>query len=184
VEIAMTMLLLKVFSLCSKQSESSARYTKRGMRHGPRYSITSSFITTQNVAMEIMVEYLQWSLKNSIMRSCQLSRKLGACHEVSIDEETLTRYVGVYELTPEFHIDVFVEDGTLFLQATGQPKNPLAAKSETEFFFKGVPIGILFQLSDGEKTEVTGLLLKQSGTEQLAKKIQYESPPSDRAVNQ
>ena len=51
------------------------------MRHGQRYSITSSFTTTRIVVMATTAASRQWPTKNSIMRSCQLCRKLGACQD-------------------------------------------------------------------------------------------------------
>ena len=78
-EIAMIMRLPRASSRCWKLNASSARYMKQGTKHGQKSSITSSLITIQDVAMGTMEEYLRWSLKKSIMRSCQLCRKLGAC---------------------------------------------------------------------------------------------------------
>ncbi len=50
--------------------------------------------------------------------------------------EIMADYVAVYELMPGFEITVAPEDGQLHVQATGQPKFPVFAESETKFFLK------------------------------------------------
>jgi D-alanyl-D-alanine-carboxypeptidase/D-alanyl-D-alanine-endopeptidase len=89
--------------------------------------------------------------------------------KVDIDPETLGRFVGVYELTPEFLINMFVKDDALVAQATGQGEIPLVAQSETGFFVEGMPIEVFFEV--GEDGGVTSLTLSQSGADQKAKKI-------------
>jgi CubicO group peptidase (beta-lactamase class C family) len=74
---------------------------------------------------------------------------------VSLAPEVLARYVGVYELAPQFSIAITVEDGHLSAQATGQPRFELYAESEKEFFLKVVDAQISFT---GD-----GLVLHQGG---------------------
>ena len=71
------------FSL-QKLSGLSARFTKRGKILALRYLITSSFTTTRTASMATMTAYRQRPSKNNIMSSCQLCRKLGACHNQDI----------------------------------------------------------------------------------------------------
>ena len=54
-----------------------------------------------------------------------------------------------------------VENGQLMTQATGQPKFPLFAESETKFFLKIVDAQVEFFKND--KGEVTYLVLHQGG---------------------
>jgi hypothetical protein len=54
-----------------------------------------------------------------------------------------------------------LEGGQLMTQATGQPKFPLFAESETKFFLKVVDAEVEFVKND--KGEVTGLVLHQGG---------------------
>lgn len=88
--------------------------------------------------------------------------------EIEVDRAVLERYVGAYELAPEFVITITLEDGGLHLQATGQPKFPAFAESETEFFLKVVDAQITFVIEDGE---VASLILHQGGANQPARKI-------------
>ncbi len=87
---------------------------------------------------------------------------------IEIDREILTRYVGEYELAPEFTITVTLEDDGLHAQATGQAKFPVFAESETEFFLRVVDAQISFVVEDNE---VTSLILHQGGANQPARKI-------------
>ena len=63
-------------------------------------------------------------------------------------------YVGVYELAPGFEMTVTLEDGQLHVQATGQPRFPVFAESETKFFLKVVDAQVTFVRD--ESGEVTG----------------------------
>lgn len=81
--------------------------------------------------------------------------------EVAVDSSVLGRYVGEYELVPAFHIVVTQEGKALFIQATGQPKVPVFAESDTAFFLKVVDAQVTF-VRDSTGT-VTGLVLHQNG---------------------
>jgi len=74
---------------------------------------------------------------------------------IAVDTTVLDRYVGEYELVPTFHIVVTREGPGLFIQATGQPKFPIYAESESEFFLKVVDAQITFSRD--------GLILHQNG---------------------
>jgi D-alanyl-D-alanine-carboxypeptidase/D-alanyl-D-alanine-endopeptidase len=82
---------------------------------------------------------------------------------VPVDAAVLERYVGEYEMTPAFKIEVTRDGSKLFLQATGQPRFEIFAESESEFFLKVVDARISF-LTDG-------LILHQGGMDQKAKKV-------------
>ncbi len=81
--------------------------------------------------------------------------------EVSISPAVLAKYVGSYELAPGFDIVMTLEDGHLMTQATGQPKFPVFAESETKFFLKVVDARLEF--FENEKGDVTHLVLHQGG---------------------
>ena len=89
--------------------------------------------------------------------------------EVDVDAATLERYVGAYDLTSTFSIEVTVEDGQLFIQATGQPRFPAFPESETEFFLRVVDAQITFDV--GDDGVATGLVLHQGGASQPARKV-------------
>ena len=79
--------------------------------------------------------------------------------EISVDPKVLERYVGRFQLAPEFIITVTREENRLFIQATAQPRFEVFAKSDTEFFLKVVDARIVFA-ADG-----SSLVLYQNGME-------------------
>ncbi len=89
--------------------------------------------------------------------------------EIEVSPEVLQAYVGVYELSPTFSVTVTLEAGGLHLQATSQPKFPIFAESEDEFFLKAVNAQITF-VRDSEGN-VTELILHQGGRDTPGKKV-------------
>ena len=84
-------------------------------------------------------------------------------------ESVLESYVGVYQLSPEFSIEVTRKGSALFSQPTGQGVLQLWPESETDFFLKEVDAQITF-VRDAQGT-VTGLVLHQGGANQPARKV-------------
>jgi hypothetical protein len=64
--------------------------------------------------------------------------------EVTVDPKLFEGYVGNYELGPKSILTVTREGDKLVTQATGQPKVPIFAESEREFFAKVVDAQITF----------------------------------------
>ncbi|MFV1988562.1 MAG: serine hydrolase [Gemmatimonadota bacterium] len=88
--------------------------------------------------------------------------------EVEVSRAILERYVGVYEIIPEFQLTVTLEDDGLVVQATGQGEFRIYAESDTEFFLRVVEARISFVVEDGD---VTALVLHQGGVDQTGRKI-------------
>ncbi len=88
--------------------------------------------------------------------------------EMVVEADLLQRYAGVYELMPEFLLNVMVEEGKLMAQATGQPKLELYAETETRFFLKVVEAQIEFFPDDAGS--YSSLILYQGGMEIPGKK--------------
>jgi CubicO group peptidase (beta-lactamase class C family) len=89
--------------------------------------------------------------------------------EVPVAPAVLQKYVGVYELAPNFLLDVTLEDGKLMTQATGQSKVQVFPESETKFFLKVTDAQIEF-LKD-EAGNATSLKLYQGGQIVPARKV-------------
>lgn len=87
----------------------------------------------------------------------------------SVAEETLKKYLGTYELSPGFNIEVTLEKGEVSIQATGQPKAAIYAESETKFYLKVVPAQIEFFKDD--TGAIDKLILYQNGGSIPGKKI-------------
>jgi uncharacterized protein YciI len=83
----------------------------------------------------------------------------------AVDPKTLESYSGTYK-SEQIPIDikVFVRDGKLFLQASGQPELPLKAASATQFEFAQAGIVLEFDSS-------SGFTLKQRGVTSRFKKV-------------
>jgi uncharacterized protein YneR len=86
--------------------------------------------------------------------------------EITVAPQVLEQYVGVYELTPTFEITITRDGSRLMAQASGQPKLPVYASSETKFFYKVVDAQIEFFKDD--KGTVTHLVLYQNKQEMKA----------------
>jgi CubicO group peptidase (beta-lactamase class C family) len=94
--------------------------------------------------------------------------------EVKVDPKMLEGYVGNYELAPKFILTVTREGDRLMTQATGQPKIPIFAESEREFFAKVVDAQITFVTdAQGRASE---LILHQGGRDMHAKRFEGVVP--------
>lgn len=89
--------------------------------------------------------------------------------EQKLDAAVLERYVGRYQLAPNFVLTVTREEERLFVQATGQPRLEVFAKSEREFFYKAVDAQISF-VADAEG-KITSLVLHQAGRDMPAARV-------------
>ncbi|MBX3394216.1 MAG: serine hydrolase [Phycisphaerae bacterium] len=88
---------------------------------------------------------------------------------IELPVEVLKRYEGRYQLTPGMIFDVKLEGKQLTVMLTGQPRFPLFAASETEFFLKVVDAQITFNVDESDRA--TSLTLHQSGMDQIATRI-------------
>jgi serine-type D-Ala-D-Ala carboxypeptidase/endopeptidase len=87
---------------------------------------------------------------------------------IRVAAATLETYVGEYALAPTFVMTVTREGEQLFLQATGQPRFPIFAETETRFFLKVVDAQVTFVKDESGK--VVELVLQQGGRDQRAKR--------------
>ena len=88
---------------------------------------------------------------------------------IDVYAAVLARYVGTYQLAPTFALEVTMEGGALYAQATGQGKLRLWAESETDFFLKEVDAQVTF-IRDAQGV-VTSLVLHQNGQNPTARKV-------------
>lgn len=82
---------------------------------------------------------------------------------ITLPADVLARYVGTYQLAPNFALVVTLDGDALYARATGQGKIRLWPEAETEFFIKEVDAQISF-VRDAQGT-VTGLVLHQNGAD-------------------
>ena len=90
-------------------------------------------------------------------------KEMGVDYQVQdykVSEPILLSYTGVYELAPGFNIEITLENGQLYGQATGQPRFELFPKSDTEFYLTVVDAQIHFKT---DAADVVSLTLYQGG---------------------
>jgi serine-type D-Ala-D-Ala carboxypeptidase/endopeptidase len=102
-------------------------------------------------------------------RSNPLSEPPRQRAEVRVAPAILRDYVGEYQLAPNFSIVVTFDNDALFIQATGQPRFPVFAETETDFFLRVVDAQLTFRRD--ASGAVTGLVLHQGGRSMPAPKV-------------
>ena len=80
--------------------------------------------------------------------------------EVTLTREQLTGYVGRYRFTPQFAIEVTLDGGVVYAQATNQPRFRIYAEAPDRFFYKVVDAQLEFS-REGDR--ITGVTLLQNG---------------------
>ena len=85
---------------------------------------------------------------------------------VKVPRATLAKYAGSYQLRPGFDLSFSIDGDSLAVQATGQPRMPLAAESSTKFF--ALPIEADFEFQVDAKGKVTGVRFRQGGRDSIA----------------
>jgi CubicO group peptidase (beta-lactamase class C family) len=88
---------------------------------------------------------------------------------ISVPEAKLKEYIGEYEINPELHLVITIQDGNLWAKPTGQAPTTVFAEKEDYFFSKSPDVQLQFKRND--KNEVTGFTLFQNGTTRDCKKI-------------
>ncbi len=97
------------------------------------------------------------------------NRKITEKVAVIIPEEKLEHLVGNYELAPNFIMKIFIAEGKLMGQATGQGAFELSAKDELHFFLTVVDAEVDFV--EAEDGSIESLILHQGGQDIPGKKI-------------
>lgn len=87
---------------------------------------------------------------------------------IELPETILERYIGVYEVEPEFLITLTLEGSQLFAQGTGQEKSKIYPENDTKFFAPIDGLEMSFQIKE---RQVESLEIIQGGQKILAKKI-------------
>jgi CubicO group peptidase (beta-lactamase class C family) len=88
---------------------------------------------------------------------------------ITLAQEILIKYVGIYELQPSFQIEIERQHDRLFAKATGQPPVQLFAETENSFFIKEIDAQVVFNL-DPDGT-IKSLTFSQGGKKIEGKKI-------------
>jgi CubicO group peptidase (beta-lactamase class C family) len=93
----------------------------------------------------------------------------GLSKEIIIDENILQRYIGSYELAPEFVITVSKDGSQMKAEATGQSEFEIYPRSENVFYLKVVEAQVTFNTNEDGK--VVSMTLLQGGQETTGLKL-------------
>lgn len=99
-------------------------------------------------------------------------KKLGVeykAEELKIDNSILSKYMGQFQLAPNFIITIRVDGDKIFAQATAQQEFEIFPTSETKFYYKVVNAQIEFVKN--EKGDFSKLILYQNNREMPAERI-------------
>jgi len=88
----------------------------------------------------------------------------------------LNVYVGRYELSDRFFLDITRVGDALYVQATGQEAMQLTPRSEAEFVIVGTSLRLMFQV-DPFTGEVPYLVFEQGGFGRQARKLEAADVP-------
>jgi len=89
--------------------------------------------------------------------------------ETKVAPEVLSRYVGIYAMSPTVNMTIRFVDGQLVSQMTGQGKVGLSPKSDTMFTLQGINAEIDFP--NDEKGPASQLILHQNGSDVTMKRL-------------
>jgi D-alanyl-D-alanine-carboxypeptidase/D-alanyl-D-alanine-endopeptidase len=95
--------------------------------------------------------------------------------EVKVDSAVLEKYVGRYQLAPNFILTITRDGDRLYSQATGQPRFDIFAEDNRDFFYKVVDAQLTFVVDASGRA--TSLVLHQNG-DHPGKRIEGEPPPA------
>ena len=90
--------------------------------------------------------------------------------EIKVSEDSLRKFAGLYELSPDTNAIVTVSSGKLFTQLGSEEPEELHAESPTRFFSRSIDGQIEFE-QDAQGV-VTGLILHLDGGKHPAKRLQ------------
>jgi predicted 3-demethylubiquinone-9 3-methyltransferase (glyoxalase superfamily) len=86
---------------------------------------------------------------------------------IELDPAVFESYVGKYELAAEFYLNIFSQEDTMYIQATGQQKHELVATALNQFTLKDTDIKITVNVN--EANQVSSLTLHQNGDHEAKK---------------
>ena len=89
--------------------------------------------------------------------------------KVAISTEQLQKFVGAYELQPEFIIEIERQNDRLYGKAAGQPTLELTPETENSFLLAEIEAQIVFNFNN--EGTVKSLTFSQGGMKMEGKKI-------------
>lgn len=91
-------------------------------------------------------------------------------HEVKVEAAVLDKYVGRYQLAPNFILAITRDGDRLYSQATGQPRFEIFAEGARDFFVKDFDAQLTFVVDANGRA--TGVVLHQNGRDMPANRAE------------
>lgn len=132
------------------------------------FSFENSFSTLQFLTTKAGATEAVFKNRIDMSKGVKTNKPIPSHLEISVSEEVLKPYVGVYEIQPGFALTITLENGHLMSQATGQQKFEIFPESPTKFFLKVVDAQLEFFTNAEGK--VDSLMLYQAGRQIPGKK--------------
>ena len=88
---------------------------------------------------------------------------------LTLGPSVLDQYLGRYQVTPQFNLEITKVSGNLLLLAPGNVRIPLLAESDTSFYVKGMYLLVRFKKNEAGK--VSGFELEQFTGMQFVQKV-------------
>ncbi len=99
---------------------------------------------------------------------------------IDIDPAIFDKYIGSYEIAPNYIAAIFRKEGKMMLQVTGQPELQIFPESEKRFFLKVVKADLEFGFN--EDGTVKGMVLFQNGQIIPARRLEDETLTEDELL--
>lgn len=132
------------------------------------FSFEDSFSTLHFTTTKAGVTEAVFKNRIDVTKGIKTNKPIPSHTEISVDEEVLRHYVGIYEIQPGFALTITLENGHLMSQATGQQKFEIFPESPTKFFLKVVDAQLeFFPNAEGK---IDSLMLYQGGRQIPGKK--------------
>lgn len=96
------------------------------------------------------------------------NKPIPSIEKIELDNAIADKYLGKYELAPNFIISIFKEESKMYAQATGQNKIEIIPFEENKFSLVDVDAKLTF--NKNENGEVNSLTLQQKGDHEAKKK--------------
>ena len=148
---------------------------ERWIRHGGGingFMSYAAWVPERQVFVAVLSNAMGGGNPGKLARSLALEALGRATKErvaITLDEKTLDKYLGEYELSPAFKLTVTREGQRVFVQGTNQPKGEVFAESPNFFFAKVVDAQFEFHVESDRATSVT---LHQNGRSVNAKRVE------------
>ena len=147
------------------------RYPKQNVTVVAFVNATAGGLPSPPVITANIGEYLLWD---------QMQPRKPRVVDKTVDPETFSDFVGIYDYGASMILEVTLEDDQLYGQLSGQDKYPIFPRGPSEFFWKITEAEVEFVRDESGK--VVEAIHRQNGSTSNNEKL--ESPPTVQLTNE